>query len=192
MSFNCLDVSFFSFLTSLRKCKWLHPKCQCWAAMMEGGLTSLQRPCLYQTVIRLILIRGIFASAPSSSAPTHQRDHPPAQAARRREPWQLKMGNCHPPSACSVAVLPPSRKKKNHLRALFWRQLRPRRCGGHPVIRRSGVWSSTPCDLSAEMTSGWDSETQIVPDATPPGFECFVCLVRRMYLLSLQCDCWWK
>lgn len=54
----------------------------------SGGLTSLQRPCLYQTVIRLILIREYLCLHPSC----------PPQATRQQEPWQLKMGNCHPPS----------------------------------------------------------------------------------------------
>lgn len=53
-----------------------------------GGLKSLQKTCLYQTVIRLILIRE-YLCLNSSCGP---------QAARQQEPWQLKIGNCHPPS----------------------------------------------------------------------------------------------
>lgn len=53
-----------------------------------GGLTSLQRPCLYQTVIRLILIREYLCLHPSFPPPP---PHPP-QATRQQEPWQLKNG----------------------------------------------------------------------------------------------------
>jgi len=64
----------------------------------SGGLTSLQRPCLYQTVIRLILIREYLCLHPSCAP----------QATRQQEPWQLKMGKCHPPS-------PPTMKKINKI-----------------------------------------------------------------------------
>lgn len=65
-----------------------------------GGLKSLQKTCLYQTVIRLILIRE-YLCLNLSCGP---------QAARQQEPWQLKIGNCHPPSPHFTG----GKKLKNH------------------------------------------------------------------------------
>ena len=71
-----------------------------------GGLTSLQRPCLYQTVIRLILIREYLCLHPSCP-PTH-----PPQATRQQEPWQLKNGKLS--SSISRPVWWPLKKTHAH------------------------------------------------------------------------------
>lgn len=102
MPFTCLDVSPRPHPTfphtaphprpPFKKCKWPYPKCQRWAGMMEGGPTSLQRPCLYQTAIRLILIREYLPLQPPRPHQhhRHRHRHPPPQATRQRELWQLK------------------------------------------------------------------------------------------------------
>lgn len=61
----------------------------------SGGLTSLQRPCSYQTLIRLILIREYLCLHPSC----------PLQATWQHEPWQLKIENCHLPSLLQLGKM---------------------------------------------------------------------------------------